>query len=125
MEMLKNSLNWFEIPVNNFERAKKFYSKIYDLEMPAQEMGPNMMGFFLAERGGIGGAIVQGPGYKPSQEGALVYLNGGKDLSVVLKRVESAGGKVILPKTKITDELGYFAYFIDSEGNKVGIHSME
>jgi predicted enzyme related to lactoylglutathione lyase len=125
MEMLKNSLNWFEIPVSNFERAKKFYSTIYDYEMPARQMGPNMMGFLLVEKGGIGGAIVQGEGYKPSQEGALVYLNGGKDLSVVLKRVESAGGKIVLPKTKITDELGYFAIFIDIEDNKLGIHSME
>jgi predicted enzyme related to lactoylglutathione lyase len=55
----------------------------------------------------------------------LVYLNGGKDLSVVLDRVEKAGGKIMLPKTKIDDEMGYYAIFNDCEGNKVGLHSME
>lgn len=125
MEMFTNSLNWFEIPVSDFDRAKLFYSMIYNYEMPDQMMGPVRMGFFLAENGGIGGAIVQGEGYVPSQEGTLVYLNGGKDLSVVLDRVENAGGKIIHSKTKINDELGYFAIFNDSEGNKMALHSME
>ena len=125
MEILTNSLNWFEIPVTDFERAKLFYSMIYNYEMPDQMMGPLHMGFLLVEKGGIGGAIVQGEGYVPSQEGTLVYLNGGKDLNVVLNRVENAGGQIILPKTKINDELGYFAIFLDCEGNKVALHSME
>ena len=124
MEMMTNSLNWFEIPVSDFERARKFYSTIYDYDMPEQKMGPVYMGFFLMELGGIGGAIVHGEGYVPSQEGTLVYLNGGPDLSVVLDRIEAAGGKVVLSKTKINDELGYYAIFIDSEGNKLAIHSM-
>ncbi len=124
MEMLTNSVNWFEIPVNDFDRAKLFYSMIYNFEMPDQIMGSVRMGFFLVEKGGIGGAIVHGDGYVPSQEGTLVYLNSGKDLSVVLNRVENAGGKIIVPKTKINDELGYFAIFFDCEGNKVALHSM-
>jgi len=82
------------------------------------------MGFFLAEPGGVSGAIVQGEGYKPSREGALVYLSGGRDLSVVLGRVEAAGGQIILPKTLITDEIGFIALFVDCEGNKIGLHSM-
>jgi predicted enzyme related to lactoylglutathione lyase len=122
--MLKNSINWFEIPVSDFDRAKLFYSMIYKYEMPDQMMGPIRMGFFLVEKGGIGGAIVYGDGYIPSQEGTLVYLNGGKDLSVILDRVENAGGKVISPKTKIADELGYYAIFRDCEGNRVALHSM-
>ena len=124
MEMLTNSVNWFEIPVNDFDRAKLFYSMIYNFEMPDQIMGSVRMGFFLVEKGGIGGAIVHGDGYVPSQEGTLVYLNSGKDLSVVLNRIENAGGKIIVPKTKINDELGYFAIFLDCEGNKVALHSM-
>lgn len=125
MEMFKNSLNWFEIPVSDFERAKKFYSTIFDYEMPANQVGPNMLGFLPVERGGIGGAIAHGPTYKPGTNGILVYLNGGKDLSVVLQRVEGSGGKVEMPKTLITNALGYVAIFLDSEGNKVGLHSME
>ena len=125
MEMMTNSLNWFEIPVSDFERAKLFYSMIYNYEMPEQMMGPTRMGFFPVDEGGVGGAIVHGDGSIPSQEGTLVYLNGGKDLSVVLDRVEKAGGKIILPKTKIDDEMGYYAIFTDCEGNKVALHSME
>ncbi len=127
MEQLKNSISWAEIPVTNFERAKKFYSTIYDYEMPSQQMGPNLMGFLLMEQesNGVGGAIIKGENCVPSQEGTLVYLNGGKDLNVVLNLVEDAGGKVLLPKTQITPEFGYYALFLDTEGNKLGIHSME
>jgi predicted enzyme related to lactoylglutathione lyase len=124
MEKMKNSLNWFEIPVSDFERAKAFYSKIYDYDMPAVEMGPNKLGFFLVEQGGIGGAIAHGPGYEPSEKGALVYLNGGADLQVVLERVQGAGGKVLMQKTQITPDLGHYALFEDTEGNRVAIHSM-
>ena len=93
--------------------------------MPEQMMGASRMGFFLAEKEGVGGAIVHGEGCVPSQEGTLVYLNGGEDLSVVLGRVESAGGKILVPKTLITEEMGYYAVFLDSEGNKVGLYSQK
>jgi len=125
METVKNAINWFEIPVADFERAKGFYEKIFDFEMPAQEMGSFMMGFFPHDRdaGGIGGAICGGEGYTPSQGGTLVYLNGGSDLDSVLGRVEGAGGSVAVPKTLINEEIGYFAVFNDSEGNRVALHS--
>lgn len=125
MEMLQNAINWFEIPVGDFDRAKSFYSAIYDYEMPESMMGPFRMGFLLHEReGGIGGAIVQGDGCVPGAVGVKVYLNGGSDLNTVLSRVEQAGGAVILPKTEITPEIGSFAIFSDTEGNHIGLHSM-
>jgi hypothetical protein len=125
MEMVKNAVAWFEIPVKDFARARKFYSSIFDFEMPEMQMGPNRMGFFLFEPDGIGGAIVEGEGYVPATTGALVYLNGGSDLDVVLKRVAPAGGKVLMPKMLITPEYGYCALFTDSEGNRVGLHSQK
>ena len=125
MEMLTHSVSWFEIPVSDFERAKLFYSMIYKYEMPEQMIGASRMGFFLAEKEGVGGAIVHGEGYVPSQEGSLVYLNGGEDLSVVLGRVENAGGKILVPKTLITEEMGYYAVFLDSEGNRIGLYSQK
>lgn len=124
MEMTTHALGWFEIPVSDFDRAKRFYSAIFDFEMPEMTMGPCRMGFLLHEQGqGVGGAIVAGEGYVPSQAGSLVYLAGGADLSVVLGRVAGAGGTVLVPKTPITPEYGFFAYFLDTEGNKVGLHS--
>lgn len=127
MEMLLHAIDWFEVPVRDFERAKKFYSAIYDYDMPEMQMGPNRMGMLLADqsKGGVGGAIVQGEGYVPTSQGSLVYLNGGRDLNVVLSRVEKAGGKILHPKTFIMEGYGYFALFQDSEGNRLGLHSME
>lgn len=126
MEMVTNALNWIEIPVVDFERAKGFFSRIFDYEMPQHQMGPNLMGFLLYEQSkGIGGAIVKGEGYIPSQQGTLIYLNGGTDLRVVLDRVEPAGGKVLVGKTEINPSLGYFAIFLDTEGNRLALNSMK
>ena len=127
MEKMINSINWVEIPVINFEVAKEFYSRIYDYEMTESTMGTNRMGFLPMDPDsqGVGGAIVQGSGYIPSSLGAKVYLNGGKDLFTVLNRVIAAGGAIIHPKTKISDDIGYFAVFEDTEGNHLAIHSHE
>ena len=120
-----NSLAWFEIPVTDFERAKTFYSRIFDYEMPSVQMGPNLMGFLqYYQDSGVGGAIVHGEGYVPSQLGTLVYLSGGVDLIVVLDRVDDAGGTVLLGKTQISPQLGYYALFLDSEGNRLALHSL-
>jgi predicted enzyme related to lactoylglutathione lyase len=125
MEMFKNAVNWFEIPVKDFDKAKTFYESIFDYEMPEMPMGPNRMGILLYDQpgGGVGGAIVAGEWYEPTTRGALVYLNGGNDLNSVLDRVSKAGGAVLVPKTLVAPEIGYFAIFQDCEGNRVGLHS--
>jgi Predicted enzyme related to lactoylglutathione lyase len=124
MEQISNVVNWFEIPVTDFERARKFYVAIYEKELQEMDMGPLRMGFLpMDTHTGIGGAICRGEGYVPSQNGTLVYLNAGTDLTNMLNRIEPAGGLVVLPKTLITEEIGYYAVFIDSEGNKVALHS--
>ena len=119
---LKNFVNWFEIPAHDLPRAVAFYNHIYDVEMQTTEMNGYAMALFPADKG-IGGAVVQGQGCVPSDTGTLVYLNGGKDLLDVLGRVEDAGGRVVLGKTQISDDVGYFAIFIDTEGNKLALHS--
>lgn len=126
MEMLTNAASWFEIPVTDFERAKKFYSTIYDYEMPEYPMGPNhRMGIMLHDQGkGVGGAICCGEGYEPSDKGTKVYLNGGEDLNTVLHRVAAAGGKIVMEKLAI-GENGFMALFNDTEGNLVALHSMQ
>ena len=126
MEMTTNSLSWFEVPVADFPRAKAFYSAIFDFAMPEMPMGPRTMGFFLHDRAtGVGGAIVAGEGCVPAASGTLVYLAAGKDLSVVLGRVAAAGGTTLVPKTLIAPGMGFFALFHDTEGNTVGLHSLE
>lgn len=123
---MKNAINWFEIPVKNFNKAKKFYETILGADMQlVEEMGMKSA-FFSSdmENGAIGGCIIQGEGYEPSAKGTLVYLNGGKDLSVPLSKIEAAGGKIIMPKTAIGPN-GFMAHFTDIEGNKVALHSMK
>jgi predicted enzyme related to lactoylglutathione lyase len=120
---MANVINWFEIPATDIDRASEFYSKVLDGEIHTQEMYGVKMAFLPMEGEGVGGAICQGDGYAPSSEGATIYLNGGEDLSTPLNKVESAGGKIVMPKTKISDEIGYYALFNDTEGNKVAFHS--
>ncbi len=126
MESVKDAISWFEIPVSDFARAKSFYQTIFDFEMPEMEMGPVKMGMFLSDaENGVGGAICFGEGNTPAgDKGAKVYLNGGADLNTVLNRVSAASGSVVLPKTEIAPGMGYFAFFADTEGNVVGLHSM-
>jgi uncharacterized protein len=126
MQLPKNAVSWFEIPVNDFNRAKKFYAAIFECEMPEMELGADRLALFPydAERG-VGGAIAQGPDYLPSQRGSLIYLNAGNDLSLVLNRVPAAGGKIELDKKLVSDEqdMGYYAIFQDTEGNRIALHS--
>ena len=120
---MANTINWFEIPANDFERALKFYSTILGVSMEKTNMMGFDMGFFPGEMGEVTGAVVKGEGYVPSDKGALVYLNGGDDLNTVLSKIETAGGKVAVPKTRINDDIVYFAILMDTEGNKVALHS--
>jgi len=122
---MAHSINWFEIPVSDFQRGKTFYEKMFNTTLdPMENMGMKSA-FFPAdlENNEIGGCIVEGQGYEPSDKGALVYLNGGNDLDTMLSRVEQAGGKILVPKTAIPPH-GFMAHFVDSEGNKIGLHSM-
>ncbi len=127
--MATNAISWFEIPVSSLERATKFYSNILGrAKFEVQEAMGTRMAFFPTDRDqmSIGGSLVQGNGYVPTKQGALVYLNAGDDLNKVLGRIDSAGGKVVQAKTGIGEngEMGYLAYFFDTEGNKVGLFSI-
>lgn len=125
MEANTNTLNWFEVPVADFERGKKFYETIFGMSMHTMDFGPFKMGMFPSEpnSGKLNGAICFGEGYKPSQEGALVYFNANPDMQPVLDRIEAAGGKILQQKTQITPEYGYMAIILDTEGNRVALHS--
>jgi predicted enzyme related to lactoylglutathione lyase len=120
----KYPINWFEIPAIDFDRAVKFYSTIYEKELPITHMNGSDMAFFSNEPLEVSGVIIKGEGAEPSAKGVLLYLNGGDDLNVPLSKVEEAGGTIILPKTKISDDVGYYALFIDTEGNRLALHSM-
>ena len=125
MTAQENALNWFEISVADMARAKKFYEAVFDIKMEEQTMADIKMAYFPADSmsGKVSGCLAHSDMHKPSADGAKIYLNGNPDLSNALGNVEAAGGKVVMPKTLITDEIGYMAFFVDSEGNGVALHS--
>lgn len=126
MDNTTNSLNWFEIPAHDIKRSKTFYEEIFSIKMEDQEMGEAKMAFFPWEAGSgkATGAIVQSQNHKPSMEGTIVYLNANPNMDNVLSRVQNAGGKILAPKMSI-GEYGNIAFIMDSEGNNIGIHSIE
>lgn len=121
---MSNAINWFELPSTNLARAIGFYNEVLNTELQKVEMGDIEMAFFPTKDNGVGGCLTYGDGNKPNANGALVYLNGGDDLADPLGRVEKAGGKVVQPKTDI-GENGFYAIFMDTEGNRVAFHSMK
>ena len=123
---MKNAINWFEIPVTDFVRAKKFYEAIFEGEIQDMPHPVFKYGMLPADmqNGGVGGGIVQGEGFEPSMKGSLVYLSCGDDLGIALSKIEQAGGKILLPKTAIGLN-GFMAHFADTEGNRVALHSMK
>ena len=122
-----NAINWFEIPAHDLDRAQHFYENIFDLKFHRMEMpgsGMAMVGFPTGVNNGkVGGAIVKSPFHTPNADGCVLYLNGNPDLSAVLDRVHSHGGTIVMPKTKIADDIGFMAMFMDTEGNRIALHS--
>jgi predicted enzyme related to lactoylglutathione lyase len=125
MDKTSNALNWFEVPALDISRAKKFYSSIFEAEFSDM---PEMMGMKMAAfpadwtSGKVSGALAQSEMHKPGQDGAIVYLNANPDIQKVLDRVETAGGKVAVPRTSLGPN-GFMAFIIDTEGNKMGLHA--
>lgn len=123
---MQHAISWFEIPSSNLERATKFYETIFGVQLIAMDT-PNirMRLFPLEDMSGIGGAVVDSGGFhKPSlTDGPLIYLNGNPDVQNILDKVEAAGGKIMVPKTEISPEYGHMTVIIDTEGNRIGLHS--
>ncbi|MCB0382323.1 MAG: VOC family protein [Psychroserpens sp.] len=122
--MEHNMVGWFEIPVNDMNRAKAFYESVFKVNIEIHDFGGMLMGWFpfSETKPGAAGTLIQQESYVPSLEGTLVYFNS-MDVNNELNRVEAAGGKLYQPKTQISPEHGFMGVFIDSEGNRVALHS--
>lgn len=124
---MDNAISWFEIPTTDLDRATAFYETIFQITLfPLDAPNLKMRMFPIDNMAtGVGGALVYSGGFhKPSAtDGPLIYLNANPDVQIVLDRVTDAGGKIIVPKTQISPEYGYMAAFIDSEGNRIALHS--
>ncbi len=123
--MKKNMVGWFEIPVSDMERAKAFYDVVFNIEINIMDFGGILMGWFPEsdiDSHGASGSLIKQESYIPSQEGTMVYFMS-EDVQIELDRIEAAGGKIFQPKTQISEEHGYMGVFIDTEGNRVALHS--
>ena len=124
----KNAISWFEIPSTDLNRAQKFYEKVFDVSLTPLDLDNIKMRMFPTEdpASGVGGALCHSPGfYKPSEsEGPLIYLNANPDVQHVLDKVEGAGGQIMVPKTEISKEYSFMAVIKDTEGNRIGLHSV-
>ena len=125
---MQNAISWFEIPVIDLARAATFYEAIFKIQLIPMDSPQLKMRMFPLDDmlTQVGGALVDSGGFhKPSlTEGPLIYLNGNPDVQLILDRVEGAGGTVLVPKTEISPEYGFMAVFTDTEGNRIGLHSV-
>jgi predicted enzyme related to lactoylglutathione lyase len=120
-----NPVNWFEIPVKDIGRARKFYEKVLGLELSPYDMEPFTMAFFPMTQGaqGAAGSLIKGESYEPSHAGTVVYFSV-DDIEETLRRINANGGKTLMPKKSI-GQYGFIAHFEDTEGNRLALHSMK
>lgn len=118
---MQNVGTYFEIPVEDLDRAMKFYSKVFACDFVTDSIHGNQMAFFpFDEQGqGISGALAKGETYKPSISGSLIYFST-RDLEKTMQKVTEAGGEFLFPKTEVPG-YGWVAEFKDSEGNRVAL----
>ena len=125
---MQHAISWFEIGTTDLDRATKFYETIFNVKLAPLDMPNIKMRMFPLDdmMTGVGGALVDSGGFhKPSAtDGPLIYLNGNPDVQHVLDKVEAAGGKIMVPKTEISPEYGYMAVIMDTEGNRIALHSV-
>jgi len=117
--------NWFEIPVKDLDRASKFYEKVFDVKLSPEVMGGMKLAMFPYTEGATGapGALVVGDSYEPSHAGTVVYFSV-EDILETLRRINTNGGKTLIPKTAI-GQYGFIAQYEDTEGNRLALHSMK
>jgi predicted enzyme related to lactoylglutathione lyase len=124
------AITWFEIPVSDMKRAKKFYETVLDIklltakaegDMEAMELFPRLPDMSMGRTDVVSGSLIKAHRLHPVGDGVLIYLNANPYIDIAVARIAPAGGKVLLPKTK--NPAGYVSIFEDTEGNKVGIYS--
>ena len=126
--MNENVVPWFEIPVLDMDRAKQFYETVFQFTITVHDLGGLIMGWFPQPKEnayGATGSLVLQEEYRPSAtDGPLIYFNSTSgDISNELSRVIEAGGKILKGKTLISEETGYMAVILDSEGNRIALYS--
>lgn len=121
-------VGWFEIPVTDMDRAVKFYETVFNVTLERHPMGEFDMSWFPGYDedipGSPGSLVKYADYYSPSKEGVLIYFTSRSgDLTDELSRVETAGGTILQPKTQISEDIGYMGLILDTENNRIALHS--
>ncbi len=120
----RHQVVWFDIPVHDIDRAVRFYSAVLGTQLKKEQAGPGVaMATLPHAEGSIGGSLVQNMDAKPSESGPLLYLNTDNRLDDALNAVEKHGGKILWARHSIAP-FGFRAIVLDSEGNRIALHSM-
>ncbi|MDX2002075.1 MAG: VOC family protein [Chitinophagales bacterium] len=122
-----NVVGWFEIPVTDMDRALRFYENVFQVKMQRQQFGDEDMAWFpFIEGKGASGSLVKQPEfYRPSKDGILIYFTAPEGITPELERVKENGGTVLLDRKLIAEDIGYMALFLDTEGNRIALHSRQ
>lgn len=116
---MKKIFYWVEIPAVDFDRAVDFYNVLLGVELEKMDWETEKMACLPDDAGAISWA----PDFHPSKDGVLVSMNAGNDIDGWIKRIEANGGTIVRPKTKIeAEDRGWFALFLDTEGNRLGLY---
>lgn len=124
MQTPTSPIDWFEIPVQDMDRAQRFYETLLATRLRRESIAGNTLAVFDYADSSVGGCLMAGAGAPaPSLAGTLVYLRAGASLDATLERVGAAGGRVVTPKVQLPGDMGCYAHIADSEGNRVGLHA--
>lgn len=122
--IMHTKIDWFEIPSADFARAAKFYEAVFATKLRVEGFGDTQLGVFITEGGESIGAVIDGGDYVPGTSGPVLYLEAKPSIDAVLERIEPAGGSIKMGKFALPDDMGYIAHFLDTEGNRLALHSM-
>ncbi|MET3461852.1 VOC family protein [Variovorax atrisoli] len=123
---MQNAITWFEIPVADIDRAQTFYESVLARKLRREDFGGETLAIFPHDKPAAGGALQAGANASArAGTGIRIYLDCSPSIDAVLARVEAAGGQIVAPKSALPPGMGFIAHLRDTEGNEVGLHSLE
>ncbi len=123
---MQNAITWFEIPVADIDRAQAFYESVLARKLRREDFGGETLAIFPHDKPATGGALQAGANASArAGTGIRIYLDCNPSIDAVLARVEAAGGQIVAAKSALPPGLGFIAHLRDTEGNEVGLHSLE